>query len=97
MPVSRPSSAENYIGTFAVSAVSFLGTEILTPLSLWTTFLTYGVFADDGSLDVRIIFDHRAVDAAMIARALARLEEVLSGPIRQELWERPDDELTKRP
>jgi hypothetical protein len=87
----------NYIGTFAVSAVSFLGTEILTPLSLWTTFLTYGVFADDGSLDVRIIFDHRAVDAAMIARALARLEEVLSGPIRQELWERPDDELTKRP
>ena len=81
----------NHFGTFAVSAVSSLGTEILTPRSVWTTFLTYGVLADDGSLDVRIIFDHRAVDAAMIARALARLEEVLTGPIRQGLRQPPDD------
>jgi hypothetical protein len=81
----------NHFGTFAVSAVSSLGTEILTPRSVWTTLLTYGVLADDGSLDVRIIFDHRAVDAAMIARALARLEEVLTGPIQQGLGQPPDD------
>jgi hypothetical protein len=80
----------NHFGTFAVSAVSSLGSEILTPLSVWTTLLTYGVLADDGSLDVRIIFDHRAVDAATIARALARLEEVLTGTIQQGLH----DDLT---
>jgi pyruvate/2-oxoglutarate dehydrogenase complex dihydrolipoamide acyltransferase (E2) component len=80
----------NHFGTFAVSAVSSLGTDILTPLSVWTTLLNYGVLAGDGSLDVRIIFDHRAVDGATIARALARLEEVLTGSIVQELRGGPD-------
>ena len=74
-----------YFGTFAVSSVSSLGTDILHPRCPLTTLLTYGVIADDGRVMVRVIFDHRVLDAATVARALTRLEEVLNGPIADEL------------
>ncbi|NQW02927.1 MAG: hypothetical protein HQ485_02755, partial [Acidobacteria bacterium] len=70
-----------HFGTFAISTVASFGAELLTPLSVWTVLLHYGVLSDDGSLDVRLTFDHRAVDGATAARALARLEAVLHGPI----------------
>jgi pyruvate/2-oxoglutarate dehydrogenase complex dihydrolipoamide acyltransferase (E2) component len=75
----------NYAGTFAVSVYSGLGAESLHPLSPWTTLLNYGVIAPDGACDVRIIYDHRVMDGANVARSLARLEEVLCGPIVEEL------------
>ena len=50
-----------------------------------TTVLTYGVFSSDDGLDVRIIFDHRVIDGATVARALMRLEEMLNGPVAEEL------------
>jgi hypothetical protein len=75
----------NYFGTFALSTVSSLGTDILHPRSPLTTLLTYGVIADDGRVVVRVIFDHRVLDAATVARALARLEVILNGPIADEL------------
>jgi hypothetical protein len=75
----------NYFGTFAISSVAFLGADLKTPRSVWTTLLSYGVLDDTGCLVVRIAFDHRAVDGATIARALARLEEVLVGEVVQEL------------
>jgi len=75
----------NYFGTFAISVYSALGAESLHPLSPLTTTLNYGVFAADGSLDVRLIYDHRVTDGATIARALARLEEVLNTQLRDEL------------
>ncbi len=75
----------NYFGTFGLSAYSALGAESLHPRSLCTTTLTYGVMAADGSLDVRIIYDHRALDGANVARALALLEDVLTGDIVTEL------------
>jgi pyruvate/2-oxoglutarate dehydrogenase complex dihydrolipoamide acyltransferase (E2) component len=34
---------------------------------------------------VRLLFDHRLFDAATGARALARLEEILTGRIQDEL------------
>jgi hypothetical protein len=34
---------------------------------------------------VRVVFDHRVLDAMTLARALGRLEEILNGPIADEL------------
>ena len=75
----------NYFGTFGVSVYSALKAESLHPLAPVTTVLNYGVFADDGSVDVRIIYDHRVMDGATVARVLARLEEILTGPVLDEL------------
>lgn len=75
----------NYFGTFGVSVYSALGAESLHPLSPLTSTLNYGVFGGDGSLDVRLIYDHRVMDGATVARALARLEEVLNTSLRDEL------------
>jgi hypothetical protein len=66
------------LGTFGVSVYSGLGAEALHPLSPLTTTLNYGVIADDGSVDVRLIYDHRVMDGSTIARALADLEDVLN-------------------
>ncbi len=68
----------NYFGTFGVSVYSALQAESLHPLSPLTTLLNYGVMSSDGVLDVRIIYDHRVMDGATVARALARLEKILN-------------------
>ncbi|MDP2296757.1 MAG: 2-oxo acid dehydrogenase subunit E2, partial [Pseudolabrys sp.] len=39
----------------------------------------------DGNVNVRIIYDHRVLDGATVARALARLEEILNTEIVSEL------------
>jgi hypothetical protein len=75
----------NFFGTFGVSVYSALKAESLHPLSPLTTLLNYGVMDDDGVLDVRIIYDHRVMDGATVARALARLEEILNTSIRDEV------------
>ena len=50
------------------------------PLSVLTTTLNYGVIAADGTVDVRLIYDHRVMDGSSVARALARrLATVPSG------------------
>jgi len=79
----------NYFGTFGVSVYSALGAESLHPLSPLTTTLNYGVFAADGTVDVRLVYDHRVVDGATVARALARLEELLNTTLRDELLAAP--------
>ena len=75
----------HYFGTFGVSVVAAFGAGALHILSPLTTTLNYGTFEPDGAIDVRLTYDHRALDGASIARALAALEEVLHGPIREEL------------
>jgi hypothetical protein len=75
----------NFLGTFGVSAYSALGAESLMPLSPLTSTLTYGVFAADGTVDVRIIYDHRVMDGATVARVLQLLEEELNGGLCAEL------------
>jgi hypothetical protein len=72
-------------GTFAVSVYSALGAESLHPLSPLTCLLNYGVFTPDGDVDVRVVYDHRVMDGATVARGLGRLEEVLAGAIVDEL------------
>ena len=73
------------MGTFGVSVYSSLGAESLHPLSPLTTALNYGVIRGDGTVDVRIIYDHRVMDGATVARALALLDRVLNNEIAAEL------------
>ncbi len=75
----------NYFGTFAVSVYSALHAESLHPLSPLTTTLNYGVMNSDGTVNVRIIYDHRVLDGATVARALARLEEILNSVVLEEV------------
>ena len=81
LPRTRPGQ----FGTFGLSVYSSLGAESLHPLSPLTTTLNYGVIDPDGTVWVRLIYDHRVVDGATVARALDRLEKVLTGPILGEL------------
>lgn len=85
LALNRPSMRARYFGTFAVSVYSALGAESLHPISPLTTLLNYGVFDARGNVDVRLIYDHRVMDGATIARALARLEDVLRYDLVAEL------------
>jgi hypothetical protein len=75
----------NFFGTFAISVYSALNSESLHPLTPLTTVLNYGVISRDGDVNVRIIYDHRVMDGATVARALARLEEILNTSLVEEL------------
>jgi hypothetical protein len=66
------------LGTFGITVYSGLGAEALHPLSPLTTTLNYGVIAEDGTVDVRIVYDHRVLDGSTVARALGDLEQVLN-------------------
>jgi hypothetical protein len=88
---SGPKRAKR-LGTFGVSVYAGLGAASLHPLSVLTTTLNYGVIGRDGTVDVRLVYDHRVMDGATVARALADLEDVMNGAIRQELLD-----LTSRP
>ena len=75
----------HFFGTFGISVVASLGAAGLHILSPLTTTLNYGAFESDGTLDVRLAYDHRVLDGAPVARVLAALEGVLHGEIREEL------------
>jgi hypothetical protein len=72
-------------GTFGISVYSGLGAESLHPISPLTGTCTYGTIGADGNVTVRIIYDHRVLDGANVARALACMEEVLNHEIVEEL------------
>jgi len=75
-----------YFGTFGISVVASFGAAGLYLFSPLATALNYGTFDEAGNLDVRLTYDHRIMDGATVARALAALEEVLHGEIAEELW-----------
>lgn len=74
-----------YFGTFGLSVYSALNAESLHPLTPLTALLNYGVIDGDGAVNVRIIYDHRVLDGATVARALARMEEILNSTIAEEM------------
>jgi pyruvate/2-oxoglutarate dehydrogenase complex dihydrolipoamide acyltransferase (E2) component len=75
----------NYFGTFQFSVYAGLGADSFNPLTPLTTLLNYGPLGEDGCLNVRILYDHRVMDGASVARALVRFEEILNGEILHEL------------
>jgi hypothetical protein len=78
-------SREHFFGTFMISVYSALNAESVHPISPSTTLLNYGVINSEGLVTVRIIYDHRVMNGATVARVLARLEEVLNGAIAEEI------------
>ena len=82
----------NFFGTFQFSVYSGLGAESLNPLTPLTTFLNYGPIGDDGSVTVRILYDHRVMDGADVARALHRFEDILNGEIADEVMQFSQDD-----
>jgi hypothetical protein len=72
-------------GTGGLSVYSSLGAASLHPISLLPTTLNYGVIDAEGNVDVRLTYDHRVLDGATVARALAELEQVLHTAILTEL------------
>ncbi|MCV9941859.1 MULTISPECIES: 2-oxo acid dehydrogenase subunit E2 [unclassified Rhizobium] len=74
-----------YFGTFQLSVYSGLGAESLNPLTPLTTLLNYGPIDEDGSVAVRIHYDHRVMDGANVARALERFERILNCEIADEV------------
>lgn len=75
----------NYFGTFQLSVYSGLGAESLNPLTPLTTLLNYGSIGKDGSVTVRIHYDHRVMDGANVARALERFEKILNSDVADEV------------
>lgn len=80
-----------FFGTFQLSVYSGLGAESLNPLSPLTTLFNYGPISEDGSVTVRIHYDHRVMDGANVARALARFEQILNGAVADEVNNPPQN------
>ncbi|MEA2863016.1 MAG: hypothetical protein QOC84_972 [Bradyrhizobium sp.] len=75
----------NYFGSFGVTSVAAYGGGDLHALSPGPFILSYGVVKPDQTIDVVIRWDHRITDAALIAKTLTRLEQVLNTEISAEL------------
>ena len=75
------------MGTFGFSVYASLGASSIHPLSPLSFLLNYGVIDEHGRLIVRLIYDHRVVDGAVVARALAGMEAALTGPLLDELMQ----------
>jgi hypothetical protein len=75
----------NYFGTFQLSVYSAIGAESLNPLTPLTTLLNYGPISPEGWVNVRILYDHRVMDGATVARALERFETMLNGAVADEV------------
>jgi hypothetical protein len=72
-------------GTFGLSSYGALGAESLHPISPLTTTLTFGPISPAGDVVIKLIYDHRVLDGAYIARRLRDIEKTLNGPILAEL------------
>jgi hypothetical protein len=75
----------NWFGSFGVTSVAAYGAGELHALSPGPFILSYGVVEQDQTIDVVIRWDHRITDAALVAKALTRLEQVLNTEIAAEL------------
>ncbi len=75
----------NFFGSFTVTGVAAYGGGELHAISPGPYILSFGVVEADNSIHVVIRWDHRVTDAALIAKALTRLEQVLNTEIAAEL------------
>lgn len=73
------------LGTFFLSTLAGRGAEIQLPPSIHTGCLTFGPLDENGMARVTLAYDHRIMDGALVADILQRLEETLSGALRDEL------------
>lgn len=81
---ASPKRATRY-GTYSLSTLAGSGCFNAFHPTLCTTSLAYGPLEPDGRCRVTLISDHRVIDGALAARALARLEALLTTTIAAEL------------
>jgi hypothetical protein len=72
-------------GTFGLTSYGALGAESLHPISPLTTTLTFGPISPSGDVTVKLIYDHRVLDGAYVARRLGDIENTLNHEILDEL------------
>lgn len=73
------------VGTFSITTLASTGAVNHMHPTCLTSSLTYGPVSSTGEMPVTIVFDHRILDGAPMAKALAELERVLNGEIAAEL------------
>lgn len=76
-----------YFGTFGLSSPAASGAGLTTIISPLTCTLHYGLLDESGRIEMRLTFDHRAIDGAPVARALADMEQTLLAEIASEIRE----------
>jgi hypothetical protein len=76
---------ETHFGTFFVSSPASQGAGLLHLVCGTTAGIHYGLFDEAGNIEVRLTFDHRALDGAPAARALKTMEAVLCSDVLREL------------
>lgn len=74
-----------YFGTFGITGVAALGSTSLNLLSPLTCTFVYSVMEPDGSMMIRLFYDHRIMDGVEPAAALRRMEEVLLTTLQDEM------------
>jgi hypothetical protein len=75
----------NFFGNFGITSVSAYGPGELLAISPGPYLISYGVLWPDQTIDVVIRWDHRVADAALIAKTLTALEQVLNTQVAAEL------------
>jgi hypothetical protein len=73
-----------HFGTFGVTSLGALGAGVTHLLPLLTSQVHYGMLDAAGGVDMRLSFDHRVLDGATAAEALADMEGALLGEITRE-------------
>ncbi|MEI7921597.1 MAG: hypothetical protein WCJ40_06775 [Planctomycetota bacterium] len=73
------------MGTFGITSYGVLGAESLHPISPLTCTFNFGPISPDGTVSIKIIYDHRTLDGSEVARRLKNIEEVLMTLVRDEL------------
>jgi len=82
--LSGPGRARR-LGTFGLSTYSALGAHSLHPLSPLSTTLNYSPVREEGTVAVRLVYDHRTMDGCTVARALGVLEDVFNDELLEEM------------
>jgi hypothetical protein len=72
-------------GTFGLSSYGSLGAEQVHPRAIHTSLLTFGPISPAGDVVAKIVYDHRVLDGACVARCLKHLEDVLHTEVLSEL------------
>jgi len=73
------------MGTFGITSYGVLGAESLHPISPLTCTFNFGPIGKDGTVLIKIIYDHRTLDGSEVARRLRDIETALLTEVRAEL------------
>lgn len=72
-------------GTFALTTVGSAGGFSIHPPSITVMTFTFGPIDPAGDVRVTMVYDHRVIDGLAVADFLRELEEILEGPVADEL------------